>query len=125
MKHHPVELENLTQVHNLDWGHWQPVDLPKFNKPLFATWLLKMKRPSDFISAPCCQEPEPIKPSAPVVCEGTVHEPHAQPAVKAAKSQVSGAYRGGKQQTAPIRGRGRSIAQAGNRGRGRAAVPRR
>ena len=25
MKHHPVELGNLTQVHNLDWGHWQPV----------------------------------------------------------------------------------------------------
>src|SRR4030081_3088949 len=24
MKHPPVELENLTQVHNLDWEHWQP-----------------------------------------------------------------------------------------------------
>jgi Family of unknown function (DUF6467) len=25
MKHHPVELENLTRVHDLDRGHWQPV----------------------------------------------------------------------------------------------------
>ena len=25
MKHHPVELGNLTRVHDLDRGHWQPV----------------------------------------------------------------------------------------------------
>ena len=27
MKHHPLELENLTLVHNLDKGPWQPVSL--------------------------------------------------------------------------------------------------
>ena len=25
MKHHPMGLENLTSIHDLDEGHWQPV----------------------------------------------------------------------------------------------------
>ena len=27
MKHHPMELEHLTSIHDLDERHWQPVSL--------------------------------------------------------------------------------------------------